>query len=108
MRSWDLKGLREPTIVLCHRPGKLRMKRIGVCDSNRRFNNHKRRDDLGQSSPAAGMPGSLSSRLDSHRGGVGDIDPGSYKGHSVTDSMNQHLNQGRVTSKLLRKYVKML
>ena len=47
MRSWDLKGLREPTIVLCHRPGKLRLKRIGVCDSNRRFNNHKRRDDLG-------------------------------------------------------------
>ena len=54
------------------------------------------------------MSGSLSSRLYSHRGGVGDIDPGSYKGHSVTDSMNQHLNQGRVTSKLLMKYVKML
>lgn len=58
--------------------------------------------------PAAGMPGSLSSRLDSHHGGVWDIDPGSYKGHSVTDSMSQHLNQGRVTSNLLRKYVKML
>lgn len=27
---------------------------------------------------------------------------------TVTDSMSQHLNQGRVTSKLLMKYVKML
>ena len=80
MRSWDLKGLREPTIVLCHRPGKVSLKRIGVCDSNRCFNNHKRRDDLGEREemPCCWYAWVIVKQIGlSPRGGVGDIDPGS-------------------------------